>query len=72
MRDSRLFFHFRIDSDVVQDLPDGEYTYNLIDDSCDERIIATGLLQIGDYKPENNVYDLTEDTKGNTYIQYNS
>lgn len=69
-RDSRLFYHFQISREDIEDIPDGEYTYNLIDDSCGDKVIATGLLQVGDYKPENNVYDLSEEN-GNTYIQYN-
>lgn len=73
MGDSRLFLHFRINPEDVQDFTEtGEYTYNLLDMNCSSegKVIATGLLQVGDYKPENNVYDLSEEN-GNTYIQYN-
>lgn len=61
---SRLFYTF--DLTLPEGMDDGEYTYNLIDGN--EAIVATGLLQIGDYKPNNNTY--TAQTQ-NGYIQYN-
>lgn len=61
---SRLFYTF--DLTLQDNMDDGEYTYNLIDGN--EAIVATGLLQIGDYTPNNNTY--TAQTQ-NGYIQYN-
>ena len=61
---SRLFYTFDL---TLQDgMDDGEYTYTLIDE--DEHTVATGLVQIGDYTPNNNTY--TAQTQ-NGYIQYN-
>jgi hypothetical protein len=47
---SNMFYHFNIE--LVEDLEDGEYTYELIKE---EKIIATGLLQVGDYKRDTNI-----------------
>lgn len=61
---SRLFYTF--DITLQDDMDDGEYTYQLFDD---ENIVASGLIQIGDYTQNNNTYTPTEQ---NGYIQYNS
>lgn len=57
--DSNLFYHFNITlpfSNVngidVTLVDEGEYTYELIDG---ENIIAQGLMQIGDYKKDENI-----------------
>jgi hypothetical protein len=44
-------------------MDDGEYTYELI---ADEKVIANGLLQIGEYKPTVAKYN-----NKNKIIQYN-
>lgn len=62
---SRLFYTF--DITLQSDMDDGEYSYTLKTD--DGVIKATGLLQIGEYKPNNNTY--TAQTQ-NGYIQYQS
>lgn len=50
---SNLFFDFDI---VLNDgMADGEYTYKLYNEKDEE--IATGLAQIGDYKPKKATYD---------------
>lgn len=63
--DSVMFWHFNIN--LVSGMPDGEYSYFLFDD--DEKQVAEGLLQVGDYtikEQEQPVY-----TNNNTeYIQY--
>lgn len=61
---SRLFYTF--DITLPDGMDDGEYTYTLRDEN--QSVKATGLLQVGDYKPENNTY--TAQTH-NGYIQYN-
>ena len=61
---SRIWYAFDITLEPGTD--DGEYTYTLYDDQ--EIVKATGLLQVGDYKPQNNTY--TAQTH-NGYIQYN-
>ena len=66
LEDSGMFWHFKIN--LVSGMPDGEYSYFLFDD--DEKQVAEGLLQVGDYtikEQEQPVY-----TNNNTeYIQYN-
>lgn len=61
---SRLFYTF--DITLPADMDDGEYAYTLYDEN--EVVKATGLLQVGDFKPKNNTY--TAETH-NGYIQYN-
>lgn len=61
--DSTLFYHFNITLEAGVD--DGEYGYILYDD---EDVVATGLLQVGDYTPSTTAY--TNDNK-DVYIQYN-
>lgn len=60
---SRLWYTF--DITLQPGMDDGEYTYTLYDDQ--NVVKATGLLQVGDYKPNNNTY--TAQTQ-NGYIQY--
>jgi len=60
---SRLFYCF--DITLPEQIESGEYTYTLSDEDV---VKATGLCQIGDYVPENNVY--TAQTQSG-YIQYN-
>ncbi len=61
---SRLFYTF--DVTLPEGMDDGEYTYTLYDE---ENVVkATGLVQIGDYKPQNNTYSAETH---NGYIQYN-
>ena len=62
---SRIFYTF--DIQLQEPMDDGEYTYDLYD--ADGLHKATGLLQIGDYTPENKTYSAT--TSENGYIQYN-
>ena len=61
---SRLFYTFDITLPAGMD--DGEYAYTLYDER--NVVKATGLLQVGDYKPQNNTY--TAQTQ-NGYVQYN-
>lgn len=60
---SRLFY--TLDITLFEDMDDGEYAYTLYDEGV---VKATGLLQVGDYKPQNNTY--TAQTHDG-YIQYN-
>lgn len=50
LEDSALFYHF--DISLIDGMEDGEYTYFLKDG---DMLLATGLLQIGDYKRDENV-----------------
>lgn len=59
-KDSNLFYHFNIKLPVTNNVDgidvtlvdEGEYTYELIDG---ENIVAQGLIQIGDYKKDENI-----------------
>lgn len=62
--ESRLFYAFNLS--LQEGMADGEYTYTLFDD--DDQVKATGLCQIGDYKPEEK-HEYKKDNNG--YIQYN-
>lgn len=58
---SRMFYSFSIT--LPSGMDDGEYTYELMDNDV---VKSQGLLQIGDYIPQNTTY--TNDN--NTYKQY--
>lgn len=64
LKDSALFYHF--DISLVEGMEDGEYTYYLKDG---DELLATGLLQIGDYKRDENVNTEYNDNN-NGYIVY--
>ena len=64
LEDSALFYHF--DISLVDGMEDGEYTYYLKDG---DTLLATGLLQIGDYKRDENVNTEYNDNN-NGYIVY--
>jgi hypothetical protein len=55
---SGLFYSFDISLDGTY--TDGEYTYRLIDE---EKVVATGLLQIGDYERDMNINTEYENNK---------
>lgn len=62
--DSKLFYHFNLQ--LEEGMPDGSYTYYLFDDN--DKQVANGVLQIGDYESKQSV---TAYTKNNEYKQYN-
>lgn len=62
---SRLFYAF--DITLQEGMDDGEYSYTLYDDEYVAK--ATGLIQIGNYVPNNNTYTATTNNGG--YVQYN-
>ena len=64
LKDSALFYHF--DITLIDGMEDGEYTYYLKDG---DEVLATGLLQIGDYKRDENVNTKYNDNN-NGYIVY--
>ena len=69
--DSHLFYHFP-EFQLEGKYDDGEYEYELYDDSNEEDVLlAQGLLQIGDYKENKNNRTTYESTNG-TYKQYQS
>lgn len=63
IKDSKNFYHFSIRFN--QKMDEGEYNYYLIGD--DNKILATSLLQIGDYAEEKKTYT----NENNGYKQYN-
>lgn len=64
--DSTLFYHFNIALEAGVD--DGEYGYILYDD---DNIVATGLLQVGDYVPPTGSTTVYTKENKDVYIQYN-
>lgn len=66
MEDSKLYYHFE-NFTLEDNMDDGEYDYLLFDN--DDNLVAKGLVQIGDYVPENTK---TYDNNKTTYKQYNS
>ena len=65
LNESSIFYTFNIN--IPESYDDGEYEYTLKDDL--DKIVATGLLRVGDYKTENKEYNNNKDKK---YIQYGS
>ena len=63
LNESSIYYTFNID--IPGSFDDGEYSYFLKDDG--DKIVATGLIRVGDYKTENKEYNNNKDNK---YIQY--
>lgn len=63
LNESLIYYVFNIN--FPEEMDDGEYDYVLKDDL--DKIVATGLLRVGDYKTENKEYNNNKDKK---YIQY--
>lgn len=64
LEDSRMYYHFE-NFVLLNEMYDGEYNYFLYDNN--NKLVAQGILQIGDYVPEHTTYD-NKDVK---YKQYN-
>ena len=62
LNESSIFYTFNIN--IPESYDDGEYEYTLKDDG--NKIVATGLMRIGDYKQENTQYN----NKDKKIIQY--
>ena len=63
LNESSIFYTFNIN--IPDSYDDGEYEYTLKDN--EDKIVATGLMRIGDYKTENTQYNNNKDKK---YLQY--
>lgn len=63
LNESSIYYTFNLN--IPDSLDDGEYSYILKDDG--DKIVATGLMRVGDYKTENTQYNNNKDNK---YIQY--
>ena len=62
LNESSIFYTFNIN--IPDSYDDGEYEYTLKDN--EDKIVATGLMRIGDYKQENTQYN----NKDKKIIQY--
>ena len=65
LNESSIFYTFNLN--IPESMDDGEYEYTLKDN--EDKIVATGLLRIGDYKTENKQYNNNKDKH---FIQYGS
>ena len=65
LNESSIYYVFNIN--FPEEMDDGEYSYILKDDG--DKIVATGLMRIGDFKQENTQYINNKDRK---IIQYGS
>ena len=63
LNESSIYYVFNIN--IPDSYDDGEYEYTLKDN--EDKIVATGLMRIGDYKTENTQYNNNKDKK---YVQY--
>ena len=64
LNESSIYYTFNLN--IPDSLDDGEYEYTLKDDG--EKILATGLMRVGDYKQNNKQYINNKDK----YLQYGS
>ena len=62
LNESSIYYTFNIN--IPESFDDGEYEYTLKDN--ENKIVATGLIRVGDYKTENKEYN----NKDKKYIQY--
>ena len=63
LNERSIYYTFNLN--IPDSLDDGEYDYVLKDN--EDKIVATGLMRIGDFKQENKEYNNNKDKK---YIQY--
>ena len=64
LNESSIYYVFNIN--IPDSIYDGEYEYTLKDN--EGKIVATGLMRVGNYKQENKQYINNKDK----YIQYGS
>ena len=64
LNESSIYYTFNLN--IPEEMDDGEYEYTLKDDG--EKILATGLIRVGDYKQNNKQYINNKDK----YLQYGS
>lgn len=63
LNESSIYYTFNLN--IPEEMDDGEYNYVLKDDL--DKIVATGLMRVGDYKQNNTQYNNNKDNK---YVQY--
>ena len=64
LNESTIYYTFNLN--IPEEMDDGEYEYTLKDN--EGKIVATGLMRVGNYKQENKQYINNKDK----YIQYGS
>lgn len=64
LNESLIYYVFNLN--IPEEMDDGEYTYVLKDDG--DKILATGLMRVGDYEQKNNTQYINN--KDNKYVQY--
>lgn len=62
LNESSIFYVFNIN--LPEEMDDGEYTYVLKDN--EDKIVATGLIRVGDFKQNNTQYINNKDK----FLQY--
>ena len=62
LNESSIYYTFNLN--IPEEMDDGEYEYTLKDN--EDKIVATGLMRVGDFKQENKQYINNKDK----YIQY--
>ena len=62
LNESSIYYTFNLN--ISDEMDDGEYEYTLKDN--EDKIVATGLIRVGDFKQENKEYN----NKDKKYIQY--
>ena len=62
LNESSIYYTFNLN--IPEEMDDGEYEYTLKDNEY--KIVATGLIRVGDFKQENKEYN----NKDKKYIQY--
>ena len=62
LNESSIYYTFNLN--IPEEMDDGEYEYTLKDD--EDKIVATGLIRVGDFKQENKQYINNKDK----FIQY--
>lgn len=63
LSESSIYYTFNIN--LPEEMDEGEYNYVLKDDL--DKIVATGLMRVGDFKQNNTQYINNKDNK---YVQY--
>ena len=56
--------YYTVNLNIPEEMDDGEYEYTLKDN--EDKIVATGLIRVGDFKQENKQYINNKDK----FIQY--
>ena len=61
---NKISIYYTFNLNIPEEMDDGEYEYTLKDN--EDKIVATGLIRVGDFKQENKQYINNKDK----YLQY--